>query len=58
MLTAEAAGRVEFIADSEGDWQDEGQVLVAINDDGVLAQRQQAMAELYGRTSSLQDACA
>ncbi len=55
-LTAQTAGRVEFIAGSEGDWLDEGQVLVAVNDDGVLAQRQQAMAELHGRTSSLQDA--
>lgn len=54
-LSAQAAGRIEFIAGSEGDWFDEGQVLVAIGDDGVLAQRQQAMADLYGRTSSLQN---
>ena len=55
-LTAQTPGRVEFIAGSEGDWFDEGQVLVAIDDDDVVAQRQQAIADLYGRTSSLQDA--
>jgi len=55
-LTAQTAGRVEFLAGSEGDWFDEGQVLAAIDDDGVVAQRHQAVADLYGRTSSLQDA--
>ena len=55
-LTAQTPGRVEFIAGSEGDWFDEGQILVAIDDDDVVAQRSQAMADLYGRTSSLQDA--
>ncbi|MDH5611075.1 MAG: efflux RND transporter periplasmic adaptor subunit [Gammaproteobacteria bacterium] len=55
-LTAQTPGRVEFIAGSEGEWFDEGQILVAIDDDDVLAQRQQAMADLYGRSSTLQDA--
>ena len=55
-LTAQTSGRVEFLAGAEGDWFDEGQVLAAIDDDGVVAQRQQAMADLYGRTSGLQDA--
>ncbi|MES0326894.1 MAG: efflux RND transporter periplasmic adaptor subunit [Gammaproteobacteria bacterium] len=55
-LTAQAAGRIEFLAGSEGDWFDEGRVLVAIDDDDVLAQRNQAMADLYGQTSSLQNA--
>jgi len=55
-LSAQAAGRVEFLAGSEGDWFDEGEVLVAIDDDDVLAQRQQAMADLYGRTSTMEDA--
>ena len=55
-LTAQTAGRVEFLAGSEGDWFDEGEVLVAIDDDDILAQRQQAMADLYGRTSTMDDA--
>lgn len=55
-LTAQIPGRVEFIAGTEGDWFDEGQVLVAIDDDDVLAKRRQAIADLYGRSSSLQNA--
>ena len=55
-LTAQIQGRIEFIAGTEGDWFDEGQVLVAIDDDDVLAQRRQAVADLYGRSSSLQNA--
>ena len=55
-LTAQIPGRVEFIAGTEGDWFDEGQVLVAIDDDDVLAKRRQAMADLYGRSSSFQNA--
>ena len=55
-LTAQTPGRIEFIAGSEGDWFDEGQILVAVDDDDVLAQRRQAMAALYGQSSTLQDA--
>ena len=55
-LTAQISGRIEFIAGTEGDWFDEGQVLVAIDDDDVMAQRRQAIADLYGRSSSLQNA--
>ena len=55
-LTAQTQGRIEFIAGTEGDWFDEGQVLVAIDDDGVIAQRRQAIADLYGRSSSLENA--
>ncbi len=55
-LTAQIPGRIEFLAGTEGDWFDEGQVLVAIDDDDVMAQRRQAIAEYYGRTSSLQNA--
>ena len=54
-LTAQTPGRVEYIAGVEGDWFDEGQILVAIDDDDVMAQRRQAMANLYGRSSSLQN---
>ncbi len=55
-LTAQMPGRVEFIAGVEGDWFDEGQILVAVDDDDVMAQRRQAMADLYGHSSSLQNA--
>ncbi|MDH5472952.1 MAG: efflux RND transporter periplasmic adaptor subunit [Gammaproteobacteria bacterium] len=55
-LTAQTSGRIEFIAGTEGDWFDEGQILVAIDDDDVLAQRRQAMADLYGQSSSLNNA--
>jgi len=55
-LTAQNPGRIEFIAGAEGDWFDEGQILVAIDDDDVMAKRRQAIAELYGRSSSLQNA--
>lgn len=55
-LTAQTAGRVEFIAGTEGDWFEEGQVLVAIDDDDVLAQRRQAMASLHGQSSTLNNA--
>jgi len=55
-LTAQIPGRIEFIAGTEGDWFDEGQVLVAIDDDDVMAQRRQAIADLYGRSSSLNNA--
>jgi len=55
-LTAQIPGRVEFIAGTEGDWFDEGQVLIAIDDDDVMAQRRQAIADLYGQSSGLQNA--
>ena len=55
-LTAQTSGRIEFLAGQEGDWFDEGQVLVAIDDDDVMAQRRQAIADLYGRSSSLNNA--
>lgn len=55
-LTAQIPGRIEYLAGVEGDWFDEGQVLVAIDDDDVMAQRRQAIAELYNRSSSLQNA--
>ena len=58
-LRAQVPGRVMFIAGQEGDWFYPGQVLVALNDDGLMAKRRQAMAGLYGtearyRNSQLQ----
>lgn len=54
-LTAQLPGRIEFLAGEEGDWFDEGQVIVAVDDDDVLAKRRQALAELYGTQSALGD---
>ena len=54
-LTAQLPGRVEFLAGEEGDWFDEGEVIVAIDDDDVMAQRRQALAQLYGTQSALGD---
>lgn len=56
ILTAQVPGRIEYLAGVEGDWFNEGQILVAVDDDDVMAQRRQAIADLYGRSSSLQNA--
>lgn len=55
-LTAQTPGRIEFIAGVEGDWFAEGQILVAIDDDDMLAQRRYALAHLYGQSSAMQNA--
>lgn len=55
-LTAQLPGRVEFLGGAEGDWFEEGDLLVAIDDDKLLARRQQAMAELGGHAAALSDA--
>lgn len=56
VLTAQTSGRVEYIAGEEGDWFDEGQILVALNHDSILAQREQAVANLYRTEASLGNA--
>lgn len=43
-LAAQMPGRVEYIAGVEGDWFKERQVLVALDDDDLLAQRRSAAA--------------
>ena len=55
-LTAQMPGRVEYIAGQEGDWFSEGDILAALDDDDVLAQRRQAIAQLYGNDSTLENA--
>ncbi len=56
VLTAQMSGRVDYIAGEEGDWFDEGQILVALNHDNILAQREQAVANLYKTEASLGNA--
>ncbi|RCX33127.1 efflux RND transporter periplasmic adaptor subunit [Thioalbus denitrificans] len=55
-MTAQIPGRVEYIAGREGDWFDEGAVLVAINDDELLAKRRQIQAEIANAESALRNA--
>lgn len=55
-LSAQLPGRVEFLGGAEGDWFEEGDLLVAIDDDELMAKRQQAMAELGGHTAALNEA--
>jgi len=45
-LTAEIPGRIEFIAGREGDKFNQGEMLIAIDDDELVAQREQALANL------------
>lgn len=55
-LAAQIPGRVEFIAGSEGDFMEEGQVLVTIDDDELLAKRRSALAELNNAESAIRNA--
>lgn len=45
-LTAEIPGRIEYIAGREGDKFNQGELLVAVDDDELVAQREQALANL------------
>ncbi|OOZ38774.1 efflux transporter periplasmic adaptor subunit [Solemya pervernicosa gill symbiont] len=55
-LAAQIPGRVEFIAGAEGDWFEEEQVLVAIDDDDLLAQRRQVLAEIANADAAMRNA--
>ncbi len=55
-LAAQIPGRIEYIAGSEGDWFKKGDLLLAINDDDLLAKRQQAMAELRNADAATRNA--
>lgn len=55
-FTAQIPGRVEYIAGSEGDYAEEGLVLVAIDDDDLLAQRRSAVAELSNADAVIRNA--
>ncbi len=55
-LTAQIPGRIEFIAGTEGDWFEEKQLLVSIDDDDLLAKRRAAMAELSNATAAINNA--
>jgi len=55
-LSAQIPGRIEFIAGSEGDYLEQGQVLVSIDDDELLASRRAAIAELSNADSAIRNA--
>lgn len=52
-FSAQMPGRVEFISGVEGDWFKTGTVLVALNKDDLMAQRQSALAVLSQTRSML-----
>ena len=45
-LAAQMPGRVQYIAGTEGDWFETDELLVAIDDDDLLAQRNQVLTEI------------
>ena len=55
-LTAQIPGRIEYLGGAEGDWFKEGDLLVAIGDDELVAKRQQVMADLDSQAAALNDA--
>ncbi len=55
-LTAQIPGRVEMIAGTEGDRFRQGDVLVAIDDDDLLAKRQAIQAQIANAQAALQNA--
>jgi multidrug efflux pump subunit AcrA (membrane-fusion protein) len=55
-LAAELPGRVEYIAGEEGDFFEKGALLVALDDDKLLAQRQAAVAALRDADAQLRNA--
>lgn len=55
-LSAQVAGRIEYLAGIEGDWFHAGQVIAAVDDDDLQAKRQQALANINGQMSAVQNA--
>ncbi|GAB6040008.1 efflux RND transporter periplasmic adaptor subunit [Endothiovibrio diazotrophicus] len=55
-LSAQLPGRVEYIAGTEGDRFKEGDLLVALGDDELLAQRRAAVAEYANADASARNA--
>jgi multidrug efflux pump subunit AcrA (membrane-fusion protein) len=55
-LTAQIPGEVEFIAGEEGDEFEEGEVLVRIDDEDLLAKRRAAVAQIGNIQSQLANA--
>ena len=56
MLTAQIPGRIDFIAGTEGDEFKADDILVAIDDDDLLAKRRSAVAQLNNANSQIANA--
>lgn len=54
-FSAQLPGRVEYVAGREGDWFAKGTVLVALDDDDLLAQRRSALAAIATARSNLRN---
>lgn len=55
-IAAQLPGRVEFIAGAEGDAFEQNTMLVALNDDELLAQRRSALAAMNNANASVRNA--
>ena len=55
-LSAQIPGRVQYIAGSEGDFFKKDSLLVAINDDDLVAKRRAALAQLANAEANLSNA--
>lgn len=55
-LAAQMPGRIEHLAGEEGDAFEDGDLLVRLDDDELIAQQNQANAELANATASLRNA--
>ena len=56
MLTAQIPGRVDYLAGTEGDTFKKDDILVAIDDDDLLAKRRAAIAQLNNANSQIANA--
>ncbi len=54
-FTASMPGRIEFIAGEEGNWFPAGQVILAQNDNALLAQRSAALSQISSAQTALQN---
>ncbi|MBF0624408.1 MAG: efflux RND transporter periplasmic adaptor subunit [Magnetococcales bacterium] len=55
-FSAQLPGRVEYLAGVEGDWVKKGNVLVALDDDDLLAKRNQILAGMETAMAGLRNA--
>jgi multidrug efflux pump subunit AcrA (membrane-fusion protein) len=55
-LSAQVAGRVQYIAGSEGDFFQKNNLLLSIDDDDLVAKRRAALAQLSNAESGLRNA--
>jgi len=54
-LSAQIPGRIDYLAGVEGEFFQAGEVVVAIDDDDLLAKRQQALANINAQSQAFQN---